>query len=302
MAGASLDFEMNGRSVRLGNLDKVFYPQCGFTKGQVVEYYANIAPALLAHLRDRALTLKRYADGVEGEHFYQKEAPAHRPSWVATAPVASERQAKAVPYVLCNDLPTLMWLVNLADLEFHPLLSRAPDLATPTVVVFDLDPGAPAGMQSCAQVSLLLKDHLKALDLEAFPKTSGSKGIQVYVPLNTRATFAATSEFALAAASQLQRAHPRLVTANMRKELRTGKVLVDWSQNHRAKTTVCVYSLRAKARPTVSTPVSWREVEEAASDYRARLSFEASEALGRFEAAGDAFRPVLEKRQRLPAP
>lgn len=300
MAGARLDFEVGGRTLRLTNLDKEFYPKTGFKKAQVIEYYAEVAPALLPHLRDRPLTLKRYPDGVEGDHFYQKEAPPGRPAWVATAEIPSETRSKAIPYVLCNDLATLLWLVNLADLEFHPVLGRMPDPATPTAVVFDLDPGAPATIQSCAQVALLLKDALKKKRLEAHAKTSGSKGLQVYVPLNTPTTFDATKDFALKTAASLERAQPRLVTTNMRKELRTGKVLIDWSQNHPTKTTVCVYSLRAKPRPTASTPVAWREVEAAAADYRSPLSFEAGDVLARVEARGDLFLPVLEKKQKLP--
>jgi bifunctional non-homologous end joining protein LigD len=301
--GESLEFEIEGHVLKLSNLDKVYYPEPGFTKGQVIDYYAKVAPAIIPHLMDRPLTMKRYPDGVEGENFYQKEAPSHRPDWVKTVPIPSETKARDVPYILCNDLATLLWLVNLADLEFHPLLSRAPALDTPTLVAFDLDPGPPAGMQSLAQVALALKDALKSLGLESFPKTSGSKGLHVYVPLNRPgASFDDTRSFSLAVATEIQKQHPHLVTINMRKDLRLGKVLIDYSQNSTTKTTTCVYSLRAKSKPTASTPLHWNEVEEAAIDYKVPLAYEADAVIRRFESRGDLFRPVLELKQKLPKP
>ena len=256
-----LEVDIDGRRLSLSNLDKVFYPETGFTKGQVIDYYTRVAPVLLGHLRGRPLTLKRYPDGVTGPYFYEKQCPRHRPDWVATAPVWSRHNSRTIDFCLADDLPTLVWLANLADLELHTSLALAVDVTAPTIVAFDLDPGPPATIVECAEVALRLREAFEHLGLEAFPKTSGSKGMQVYVPLNTPATYAQTKPFARGIAQVLERRHPELVVSDMKKSLRTGKVLVDWSQNDEHKTTVNVYSLRARERPTVSTPLRWEEVE-----------------------------------------
>lgn len=301
MATSPIEVEIDGRRVTLSHLDKVLYPEDGFTKGQVIEYYRAIAPVLLPHLHQRPLTLKRYPDGVEGHFFYEKRCPSYRPPWVKTAPVWSEHNQDKVPYCVVNDLPTLVWAANLADLELHTSLSRFPQMAQPTMMVFDLDPGAPAGVLECAEVALWLKALFEQLKLQCFPKTSGSKGLQVYVPLNTRVTYDATKAFARAVAQLLEKQHPRKVVSNMRKNLRKGKVFIDWSQNDDHKTTVCVYSLRARERPTVSTPLHWGELEHA---LRKRapdsLVFEHDEVLARVAREGDLFKPVLTLKQKLP--
>lgn len=300
---AGVAVEIGGRRLLLRNLDKVFYPAAGFTKADVIDYYVRIAPAVLPHLRDRPLTLKRYPEGVDGEFFYEKRCPRHRPDWLRTEPVWSEGNQEHIRYCVVDDLAALVWLANIADLELHTPLALAKDFERPTALAFDLDPGPPADVVSCCEVALLLRRLMGRLGLEAFPKTSGSKGLQVYVPLNGRATYDETKAFAHAVARLLERAHPRLVVERMLKSLRTGKVLVDWSQNDQNKTTVCVYSLRARPRPTVSTPLRWAEVERAARTGRAEgLSFEASDVLSRVERYGDLFAPVLKLRQELPDP
>jgi bifunctional non-homologous end joining protein LigD len=296
----SLEVEVGGRRLKLSNLEKVLYPAVGFTKGAVIDYYTRVAPVLLPHLRGRPLTLKRYPDGVEGEYFYEKQCPSHRPEWVSTAAVKAN--GKTINFCLANDLPTLVWTSNLADLELHTSLSLAKNVDRPTMMVFDLDPGAPAAILECVEVGLLLRETLDELGLESFPKTSGSKGFQVYVPLNTpRVTYDDTKPFARALAQLLEKQHPKLVVSNMKKELRKGKVLVDWSQNNDFKTTICVYSLRAKERPTVSTPVEWEEAESALKKKDAdRLVFDSEALLARVEHHGDLFEPVLKLKQRLP--
>jgi bifunctional non-homologous end joining protein LigD len=302
-AGAAVEVDVDGRRLRLSNLDKTFYPAAGFTKGQVLDYYVRIAPALLPHLRDRPLTLKRYPDGVEGAFFYEKRCPSHRPRWVRTEAVWSEGNRDVIPYCVVNDLPTLVWVANLADLELHTPLHRAPHVERPTALVFDLDPGAPADAVTCCEVALLLRALLARLGLEAFAKTSGSKGVQVYVPLQVETSYGETKAFARAAAELLASRRPDLVVSSMKRSLRTGKVLIDWSQNDAHKTTVCVYSLRARERPTVSTPLEWEEVRRALSAADpAALAFEAGEVLARVKRLGDLFAPVLELRQRLPPP
>jgi bifunctional non-homologous end joining protein LigD len=294
--------KIGNRRVPVSRLDKVFYPKTGFTKGQVIDYYVGVSTPLLSHLKDRPLTLKRYPDGVDGGFFYEKRCPSYRPGWVQTAPVWSERQGEEIHYCLANDLPSLIWAVNLGDLEIHTSLSKAGKLDQPTMLVFDLDPGAPAGILQSAQVALRLKAKLEAFSLKSFPKTSGSKGLQIYVPLNTSATYEATKALAHGWAQELERENPELVVSRMEKRLRTGKVFVDWSQNDRHKTTVCVYSLRAKERPTVSAPLAWEEVQAALKKDQAQLlSFEAAEVLARVEKLGDLFSPVLKLKQKLPS-
>jgi bifunctional non-homologous end joining protein LigD len=296
-----LDVHIDGRTLSLSNLDKVMYPETGFTKGHVIDYYTRVAPAVLPHLRGRALTLKRYPNGVNGGHFYEKQCPSHRPDWVATAAVWSRHNARTIDYCLAEDLPTLVWLANLADLELHTSLALVSDVKAPTMIAFDLDPGPPATIVECARVALRLREAFDHLGLQAFPKTSGSKGMQVYVPLNTPATYDETKGFALALAQLLERRDPDLVVSDMSKARRRGKVFVDWSQNDEHKTTVCVYSLRARERPTASTPLEWDEVEAAAgSGDSDELDFSSDEVLARAAEHGDLFAGVLELEQELP--
>jgi bifunctional non-homologous end joining protein LigD len=293
--------EIQGRYLKLSNLEKVLYPAAGFTKKDVIDYYARIAPAILPHLLGRALTRKRYPDGVEGEPFFEKNAPMHKPDWVKTAPVWSGRNRRTVHYVLCDDLATLIWLANLAALELHPSLALATDITCPTVMVFDLDPGPPADIVQCCQVAIWLREIFAHLGLQSFPKTSGSKGLQLYVPLNTPTTFEATKLFSHALAQLLEQEHRDLVVSDMKKNIRTGKVFVDWSQNDEHKTTIALYSLRARERPTASTPVTWDEVERTLKKKDAGLLvFESSQTIARFEKMGDLFEPVLELKQKLP--
>jgi bifunctional non-homologous end joining protein LigD len=262
----------------------------------VIDYYARIAPVLLPQVHGRLLTMKRYPDGVEGQFFYEKQCPSHRPDWVQTAGMGD------VDYCLVNDLPTLVWLGNLADLELHTSLSLAERLEAPTMMVFDLDPGPGADILDCAEVALWLRDVFGQLGLRTFLKTSGSKGLHAQVPLNSGHTYDHTKPFSKAVAELLAKHHPDLVVARQTKSLRPGKVLVDWSQNDQHKTTVCAYSLRARERPTVSTPVAWEEVEEALEAGDAgRLTFEAGAVLERVQERGDLLAEVLTLRQELPA-
>jgi bifunctional non-homologous end joining protein LigD len=298
------EVEIDGRTVSLSNLQKVLFPEAGFTKAQVIDYYTRVASVLLAHLQGRPLTLKRYPEGVEAGHFYEKQAPSHRPDWVRTAPLevrGSTKGRRTIEFVLCEDLPTLVWLANLADLELHTSLARADHYDRPTILAFDLDPGPPATIVECAEVALRLREALEHLGLEGFCKTSGSKGMQLYVPLNTPTGYVHTKPFAHQLALVLERAHPELVVSDMRKELRPGRVLIDWSQNDRHKTTVCVYSLRAKAQPTCSTPLAWEEVEAVTRSRDPEdLVFTTADVLERVAAHGDLFEPVLSLEQRLP--
>jgi len=293
--------EVEGRQIKLSNLDKVLYPKAGFTKGQVIDYYVRIAPVLLPHLAERALTLKRYPNGVDGMHFYEKNCPSYRPPWMKTARVWSEGNNRYMDYCVVADLPTLVWLGNLADLELHTSLSRAPETQRPTVIAFDLDPGAPATIVQCCQVGLWVREIFDQFGLQAFAKTSGSKGLQVYVPLNIAVTYEQTKPFAKAIARLLEERHPDLVVSDMKKALRVNKVFVDWSQNDDYKTTVNVYSLRAKDHPTVSTPVTWNEVENCLKKGDPELLvFTSDKVLERAEKSGDLFEPVLKLKQKLP--
>jgi bifunctional non-homologous end joining protein LigD len=291
--------EIEGRALKLTNRDKVLYPKAGFTKGDVMDYYAAIAPVLLPHLSDRPLTMKRYPNGVDDKFFYEKQAPSHRPEWVRTVPISTGR--KTIDFLVADDLPTLVWLGNLADLELHTSLSRAEAMDRPTMVMFDLDPGPGAGLLDCAEVALWVRDALAALRLRTFVKTSGSKGLHVQVPLNTDVTYAETKPFARAVAELMEKHHPDRVVSRQTKKLREGRVLVDWSQNDEHKTTVCAYSLRARERPTVSSPVFWEEVEAAldAGDPEA-LSFEAGEVLERVAENGDPLAEAPTLRQGFP--
>jgi len=293
--------EIQGRQLKLSNLDKVLYPANGFTKGQVIDYFARVAPVIVPHLGGRPLTLKRYPNGVDSEFFFEKNATAHRPEWVQTAPLWSEHNRRTINYILANDLPTMVWMANLAAIELHPSLSLAKEINCPTMMVFDLDPGPPANIVHCAQVGLWLREIFEHFGLQSFPKTSGSKGLQIYVPLNTPTGYEDTKSFAHALARLLEDQHRELVVSDMKKELRKGKVLVDWSQNDQHKTTIAVYSLRARERPTVSTPVKWGEVEQLFKKKDpALLVFEAEQALKRVEKLGDLFEPVLKLKQKLP--
>ena len=296
------EVQIGGHRIALSNIEKVLYPATGFTKGQVIDYYTRIAPFILPHLQARPVTLQRYPDGIGGKFFYEKDAPSFTPRWVRTFPVPRRGGGSPIRYILINDLATLVWCANLASLEIHPFLHRAPAIDLPTAIVFDLDPGEGAGIRTCAEVAFRLKDHLDPLKLKSFPKVSGSKGVQLYVPLNTSTTYNVTRPFARGLAELLEQQHPDLVVSEMSKATRGGKVLIDWSQNADFKTTVSVYSLRAKHdRPYVSLPVTWEELRriEKGGDTE-QLYFEADTALKRIERTGDLFAPVLQLKQNLP--
>jgi bifunctional non-homologous end joining protein LigD len=297
-----IEIEIEGRMLKLTNLEKVLYPATGFTKGDLIDWYLAIGPVLLPHLHDRPLTLKRYPDGVDGKHFYEKQSPGHRPEWVQTVSIGSARTGREIQYTLCQDLPTLVWLANLADIELHPSLSRAEAIGCPTTLAFDLDPGPPAGIAACCEVAMELRETFEQLGMRALAKTSGSKGMQVYVPLNgSDHTYEQTKPFAHALANLFERRHPGRVISAMGRARREGKVLIDWSQNDEHKTTISVYSLRARERPTVSTPLGWEEVGAGcAAESGSHLAFETDEVLRRVAADGDLFAEVLGLRQQLP--
>jgi bifunctional non-homologous end joining protein LigD len=286
--------------------EKVMFPAVRYTKGQVVDYYRSVAPLILPHLKNRPLTLKLYPNGVAGKHVYLKDAPSHTPAWVKTFAIERKDKSKGnaqIDFILVNDLRTLLWAANLSSLEMHTFLARVPRIDRPTAVVFDLDPGPPAGVLDCAEVAIYLHDLLDEFGLESFVKASASKGLQVYVPLNTPITYDATEPFAQRIAELLEGQHPKLVVSQMAKSLRAGKVFIDWSQNVYYKTTVCVYSLRAKSeRPYVSLPFTWKEIRAAAKAAdRDRFYFSPEDALKRFAKVGDLFEPVLTLKQKLPA-
>ena len=292
---------VGSRTLEVSNLDKVFYPETGFTKGDVIDYYRAVASVVVPHLRGRPVTLKRYPNGVDDKFFYEKRCPPHRPEWVKTITMRRQRDQKDVQYCAIDTAPALIWAANLANLELHASLAKERDLRRPTSLVFDLDPGAPADVVTCAEVALEIRSLLEELGLESVCKTSGSKGLQLYVPLNTKVTYAETGPFAHAIAVALEKRHPDLVVSRMAKELRGGKVFIDWSQNADHKTTVSVYSLRARPRPTASTPVTWDELASAVKKDKAeRLTFEGSEVLKRIDSEGDLFEPVRKMRQKLP--
>jgi bifunctional non-homologous end joining protein LigD len=296
------ELRIGRRTLRVSNLGKVLYPKAGFTKGQVIDYYARIAPVMLPHVRDHPVTLKRYPDGVEAGFFYEKMCPAYRPDWMKIAPRASSGGKRAtVEYCLLSDAPSLVWVANLAALELHTMLSRAKSADRPLYMVFDHDPGEGVTLLDCIAIALRFREMLAHLGLQSFPKTSGGKGLHLYVPLNTTVTFDQTKLFSRSLAQLLERDDPQHVTTNMSKALRVGKVFVDWSQNDDHKTTVAVYSLRARERPTVSTPVTWDEVERAHKKKDAdSLLFTADQVLQRVEKLGDVFAPVLKLKQKLP--
>jgi len=291
----AISVTVDGRALKLTNWDKVLYPETGFTKGDLIAYYARIAPAVVPHLHDRPLTLKRYPNGVDAPYFYEKQSPSHRPDWVQTVRVQD------VDYTLCQDRPTLVWLANLADIELHTSLSLRADPLRPTMLVFDLDPGEPAGLVQCSEVALVLNGLFSQLGLESVAKTSGSKGMQVYVPLNTEVTYEQTKPFAKTVAELLEQRLPKLVVSRMTKRLRPGRVLVDWSQNDRHKTTVNVYSVRARPRPTISAPVGWDEVRRCRDEGDPELlSFAPDQVVERVAAGGDPFAILLSAKQQLP--
>lgn len=287
------------RKLTLSNLEKIMYPETGFTKGQVIDYYRRIAPVILPHLTDHPLTLKRYPDGVEGMFFYEKRCPEHKPDWMPVKVVPG--RAEPVNYCVVNDEPSLIWVANLASIELHTMLYKTADTNCPSFMVFDLDPGEPATILDCIEVAFDLRNLLKSEGLKSFAKVSGGKGIHFYVPLNTRVTFDETKQFAKTAAQTLERASGGRVVSKMSKALRVGKIFIDWSQNDEHKTTVCAYSLRARTRPTVSMPVTWEELERAHKNKDAEsLVFESEKAIERAADKGDLFKEVLTLKQKLP--
>ncbi len=293
--------ELGGRRLSLSNLEKVLYPSCGFTKAHVQEYHRRMAPFILPHLQDRALTLKRYPEGVDKPFFFEKRCPSHRPPWVQTAGI-SRAGGKQMTVCLVNDLETLLWVANLAALELHVPLARAASPETPDAMVFDLDPGEPANILHCAKVALILQELLSRLGLASRVKSSGQKGLHVLVPLNSpEATFEDTKTFSRAVAMILEKNYPDLVTARMAKDARKGKVFINWSQNDSSLTMICVYSLRAREKPYVSCPLDWGELKQlAGADDPERLHILQDEAVRRTEEAGDLFQDVLVKKQKLP--
>jgi bifunctional non-homologous end joining protein LigD len=302
--GEARQVEVDGKELRLTNLDKVLYPEAGFSKGEMVDYYAKVAPAIVPHLRGRAVTLRRFPEGVDDldSAFFEKRCPKHRPKWVKTTRVQAGPEAGKIDFCVCDSRPTLIWMAQLAAIELHPSLSLGRAPKRPTVLAFDLDPGPPADVVDCSRVALRLREVLTQLELECFVKTSGSKGMQLYVPLNVKTSYEQTRPFAQALAQLIAKQTPEEVLAKMGKKTdRSGKVLIDWYQNNERKTTIAVYSLRARERPTFSTPVTWEEVEAVAeSGDGSSLVFEAGDVLDRIDEHGDLFAPVLELGQQLP--
>ncbi|WP_433346641.1 non-homologous end-joining DNA ligase [Micromonospora sp. CA-111912] len=303
MPGDRFRVDVQGRSLELSNLDKVLYPAAGFTKGEVIDYYTRIAPVLLPHLADRALTRIRYPNGVDDKSFFEKNAPAATPDWVhtETLPVpGSSKGRETIDYVVADDLPTLVWLANLAALELHTPQWRIG--AHPDTMVVDLDPGSPAGLRECCEVALLLRDRLALDGVESYPKTSGKKGMQLCCPIAGTQSSDLVSDYAKRIAQELEKEHPKLVVSRMAKNLRPGKVFIDWSQNNAAKTTVSPYSLRAQSVPAVSTPLTWDEVAAGAAGKRpAAKPYTATEVLKRVEKQGDLLAPLLDGGPKLPA-
>jgi bifunctional non-homologous end joining protein LigD len=293
--------ELAGRRLSLSNLEKVLYPSCGFTKAHIQEYYRRMAPFILPHLQDRALTLKRYPEGVDKPFFFEKRCPSHRPVWVKTAEIR-RNDDELMTFCLVNDLETLLWVANLAALELHVPLARAASPETPDAMVFDLDPGEPANILDCARVALILRELLSRLQLSSWVKSSGQKGLHVLVPLNSpNATFEDTKKFSKAVAVILEKNYPDLVTSKMAKEARKGRVFINWSQNDSSLTMICAYSLRAREKPYVSFPLGWQELEQlAGTGDPERLQIQHAEAVRRAEEAGDMFGEVLTKQQKLP--
>jgi bifunctional non-homologous end joining protein LigD len=296
------ELKVGGRTVKLSRLDKVLFPETGFTKANLIDYYIRISRFVLPHLRNQPVTLKLFPDGIHGKSFYQKDAPAHMPKWVKTADVSRVSGESQIHYPLLNDLPSLVWSANMTNIELHTLLARAPKIEQPTMIMFDLDPGPPAGLIECTRVALWLRDLLDQLKLQCFVKSSGSKGLHFCVPLNTRVGYEETQPFAEALAKLLERQHPDLVVSVMAKARREGKVFIDWSQNVDFKSTVCVYSMRAKReRPFISMPLSWDDLEHALQRHDpSLLETEPDEAIRRCESSGDLFAPLLKLKQQIP--
>ena len=301
MSSKKVELRVGRQSVLISNPDKVLYPQDGFTKSKVIEYYTAVAQTILPYLRDRPLTLKRYPDGVEKPFFYEKHCPDYRPAFVKTVNVDSERNEGGITYCTVRDAATLVWVANLASLELHVLLFQASKPNRPTMMVFDLDPGAPADILDCARVALEFRTLLQHFDLDCVVKTSGSKGLHILVPLNTAVTFDQTKPMAHAMAMLLEKADPDRVTTIMKRDLRGGKVFIDWSQNDEHKTTVCAYSLRGTARPSVSTPIAWDELSKAVKAKKAAaFVFSPDDVLKRIQKKGDLLEPLLKTKQKLP--
>jgi bifunctional non-homologous end joining protein LigD len=302
VAASPTSLRIGNKQIRVSNLQKVLYPSAGFTKQDVIDYYLGVSDVILKHLKGRTVTLKRYPNGSEDMFFYEKNCPIHRPQFVTTANVPSANRTGGINYCLIDSKASLAWLAQIASLEIHTSLAKAPAVEKPTMMVFDLDPGPPADIIDCIHIALRMRDVLKRLGLESFAKTSGSKGLHFYVPLNRPGiTFDQTKSFARAVAELFEREDPERVVSSMKKSLRTNKVFIDWSQNDEHKTTVCPYSLRARSRPTVSTPVTWKELEQAfAARDPSMLVFEARDVLARVKKRGDLFAPVLTLKQKLP--
>jgi bifunctional non-homologous end joining protein LigD len=294
----TIETQIAGKKLTLSNLEKVLYPAAHFTKARVIDYYTRVAAAIIPHLKDRPLTLKRYPNGVDGEFFYEKNCPLFRPSWIRTA---HREKETSVDYCVINDLPSLVWVANLAAIELHTLLSLGGRSQRPTMIVFDLDPGPSRDVMHCAEIALRLRDFFKGMGLESFAKTSGGKGIHMAIPLNSAVIYDQTKEFAHRIALTMEQKFPDEITSQMNKTLRPGKIFIDWSQNSEHKTTVCPYSLRAQKKPSVSTPVTWKELETAcAKKDPKRLTFSPEDVIQRIQRSGDPYAPVLTLKQKLP--
>jgi bifunctional non-homologous end joining protein LigD len=290
--------EVDGHRLSVSNLEKVLYPMIGFTKAQIIDYYVRVAPVMLPHIQDRGVTLRRWPNGVTESSFFEKRCPSHRPGWVGTCVGSGDRRGGGIEYCRLDSIAALAWTANLAALEIHAPMARCGAIDSPSMLVFDLDPGEPATIIECCQVALEIQEVLETVGLASFPKTSGSKGMQLYAPLNTPHEHQHAADFALAVAQLLEKKLSKLVLSNMTKKLRKGKIFIDWSQNSRHKTTIAPYSLRAKDRPTVSTPLTWDEVGDGADGEP--LGFEASEVLERIDEHGDLFADTLTLEQELP--
>jgi bifunctional non-homologous end joining protein LigD len=292
------------RDIAVSNLDKIMYPEVGFTKGQVIEYYTQVGRYLLPHLKNRPITMKRFPDGVDGQYFYEKDAPSFTPKWIKTYPIPRTSEKSVIHYILINDLPTLVWSANMANLELHPFLARTPKIHVPTMIVFDLDPGEKANILNSCEAAFLVREVLDKLELKSLVKVSGSKGIHLHVPLNTRVTYETTQSFAKSIAQFLEREHPDLIVSEMAKAKRKGKVFIDWSQNSEHKSTVAVYSLRAKrGKPFVAMPVTWDELKAAVKkNDSSPLFFDPEMAVKRLNKSGDLFAAALKMKQKLPKP
>ncbi len=292
--------KIEGKSLTLTRLNKILYPEDGFTKAQVLDYYRQISPWMLPHLDNRMLTLKRYPEGTHGLFFYEKRCPAYKPAWMKTKRIKSTHGKEDITYCEVENLPGLLWIANLATLEFHTLLSTAANPKRPSSMVFDLDPGPGFGLHDCCRTALILRNFFKQFKLECFPKTSGGKGLHFYIPLNTPVTFDQTKQFAHDTAQLFAQKYPAEITANMKKSERGNRIFIDWSQNDSHKTTVCVYSLRAKEHPYVSMPLEWKEVEACARAKKdTAYQFTADKAVARVKKRGDLFKPVLTMKQTL---